>query len=317
MSNENPTNQGVIGKMALKDRLLRIVVGTSLVGAVIFAETALSAQPVLAGAEVVEFESVAYTYPPTPFKIKQAEKLGIPVETKTEPSIRLTGYLGKPAGEGPFLAVVLMQGCASVSESNLAVEVVERWNEVWSDRLVAWGYVVLSVDSFTPRGTKYICEARRGWTTPWSGALDAYGAKRYLSTRPFVDPTRIAAMGMSHSGTTILEIIKQSTSTGLGMKPFGAAVALYPLCGEPEPIDTPTLVLIGGADTKTPADQCVRYLDRLQRPHEMTLKVFPGAYHVFDHPGIDFEELGVIVRSDPEAATQAIRMTREFLSERL
>ena len=49
----------------------------------------------------------------------------------------------------------------------------------------------------------------------------------------------------------------------------------------------------------------------------MTLKVFDGAHHGFDHPGIDIVEFGNIVRSDPEAAAQAIQMTREFLSERL
>jgi len=62
----------------------------------------------------------------------------------------------------------------------------------------------------------------------------------------------------------------------------------------------------------------MRYLDRLPPPHEMTLKVFPGAHHLFDHPGLDFESHdGLIVRSDPKAAAEAIRMTREFLSERL
>jgi dienelactone hydrolase len=124
-------------------------------------------------------------------------------------------------------------------------------------------------------------------------------------------------MGMSHGAMTILEVIKRSTSVGLAMEPFRAAVALYPLCGVPEPIITPTLVLIGGADNWTPADQCVQYLEELQTPHEMTLKVFPDAYHVFDHPGIDIVELGHIVRSDPEAAAQAIRMTREFLNDQL
>lgn len=298
--------------MALNDRLLRIVVGTSLVGAVISAETAFSAQPVVEGAEVVEFESVSYTYPASPFKVKQAKKLGKPVETVTEPSVPLIGYLARPQGEGPFPAVALMNGCADVAEGDSAIMLVPELNKAWSDRLVAWGYVVLSVDSFTPRGASHICDA-----TPWTRALDAYGAKRYLSTHPLVDPTRIAVMGMGHGGTTILEIIKQSTSTGLGMKPFGAAVALYPSCGEPEPIDTPTLVLIGGEDTFHPAEQCVQYLSRLPPPHEMTVKVFPGAFAVFDHPGIDFEVVGHIVRTHPEAAAQAIRMTREFLSERL
>lgn len=293
--------------MTIKNDLSRAAITTCLLATIVFAERVFSADPIYVDAEVVAFESASYTHPPSPFKVKQAKKLGIPAEVKIEPSVSIAGYLARPVGEEPRAAIVLLHTCAGISEHE----------EMWSERLVDWGYVVLSVDSFSPRGAKYICEARDGWTTPWSGALDAYGAKRYLSTRPFVDPTRIAAMGVSHSGTTILEIIKQSTSTGLGMKPFGAAVALYPLCGEPEPIDTPTLVLIGGADNKTPADQCVQYLDRLQRPHEMTLKVFPGAHHVFDHPGIDFKVLGTIVRSDPEAATQAIQITREFLNDRL
>ena len=290
----------------LKDKLLRVVVGTSLAGAVLFAETAFSAQPVFEGAEVVEFGSAFYTYPPSPFKVKQAKKLGKTLEPNTEPSIPLTGYLAKPEGDGPFPAVVFMHGCAGIGEAT----------EAWSDRLVAWGYVVLSVDSYTPRGEKYIC-GRRGVVNSWVRALDAFGAKRYLSNRPFVDPTRIAVIGTSLGGEAVLQAIKRSTSTGLAMKPFRAAVVYYPECGEPEPIDTPTLVLIGGADQWNQADECVRHLDGLPPPHEMTLKVFPGAHHSFDHPGIDIVELGMIVRSDPKAAVEAIRMTREFLSERM
>lgn len=281
----------------------------ALAVAVLFSPGALSAQPVFENAVVVEFESVSFTYPLSPFKVKQAKKKGITFDPKTEPSIPLKGFFTKPEGAGPYPAVILLHTCAGISEHE----------ESWSDRLVAWGYVVLTVDSFTPRGVKYICDGRQGqgWTTPWSRALDAYGAKRYLLTRPFVDPTRIAVMGMSHGAMTILEVIKRSTSAGLAMEPFRAAVAFYPLCGNPEPVNTPTLVLIGGADNWTPADQCIQYLERLQPPHEMTLKVFPDAHHVFDHPGIDIVELGHIVRSDPEAAAQAIQMTREFLNDQL
>ena len=158
--------------MALKDRLLRIVVGTSLVGAVIFAQTAFSAQAFFEGAEVVEFESEPYTYAPSAFKVKQAKKLGIEPEIKTEPSIRLTGYLAKPAGEGPHPAVVLMQACAGIGQSASAKRLASVWGEVWSDRLVTWGYAVLTVDSFKhPAAQGYQCDGRGAPVTPGPGRL--------------------------------------------------------------------------------------------------------------------------------------------------
>jgi dienelactone hydrolase len=277
----------------------------ALAVAVLFSLTVLSAEPIFENAEVVEFESVSYTNPPSPFKVKQAKKKGITLEPKIDPSIPLKGFLARPEGNGPFPAVVLMHTCAGISEHE----------ESWSDRLVAWGYVVLTVDSFTPRGEKYMCG--RQIITPWSRVLDAFGAKRYLSTRPFVDPTRIAVMGMSRGANAVLLVIKQSTSNDLAISPFRAAVVLYPWCGEPEPINTPTLILTGGEDTWTPADRCVQFLDRLPTPHEMTLQVFEGAHHGFDIPEIDIVEIGHIVRSDPAAAALAIQMAREFLNDRL
>jgi hypothetical protein len=56
-------------------------------------------------------------------------------------------------------------------------------------------------------------------------------------------------------------------------------------------------------------------MSKLQSPHDVILEVFPGAHHTFDHPGVDIVELGNIVRSNPEATAQAVRMIREFLSK--
>ncbi len=67
----------------------------------VFTETAFSSDPIFADAEVVEFESVSFTYTPSPFQVKRAKKLGIPVKVKTEPSVSLTGYLARPAGAEP------------------------------------------------------------------------------------------------------------------------------------------------------------------------------------------------------------------------
>ena len=296
--------------MTIKIDWLCLAMTASLVTMIVFTRTASSAAPIFTGSEVVEFESVSFTYTPSPFRVKQAKKLGIPVEVKTEPSVSLTGYLARPAAEEPRPAIVLLHPCFGISKAE----------EIWSDRLVSWGYVVLSVDSFTPRGFDYVCDGQIGGgstTTPWRRALDAFGAKRYLSTRSFVDAARIAVIGMSHGGWTVLETIKQSTSEGLAMKPFQAAIAFYPMCSEPEPINTPSLILTGDMDQWTPAVLCEQYIDKLQPHHEISMKVFAGAYHGFDIAGIDTIDAGHIVRYNQKAADEAFRMSREFLEERL
>ena len=298
--------------MTIKIDWLRFTITASLVATIVFTRTALSADPIYVDAEAVEFESASYTYPPSPFKVKQAKKLGIAVEVKTEPSVSLTGYLARPAGEEPRAAIVLLHTCAGISEHE----------EMWSKRLVDWGYVVLSVDSFKPRGNENICDGRVGnYVGPWARALDAYGAKQYLSTRSFVDSARIAVMGMGDGGMTVLEAIKQSISKGLAMKRFQAAIAFYPLCSVPEPfgpepINTPIMILTGDKDSWTPMELCEQYADKLHSENEIELKVFAGAYHAFDHPGIDIDT-GHIVRSHPEAASEASQIAREFLQKRL
>lgn len=278
-----------------------------VIGAMLLTTMAYSAEPLFESADIVEFESSAFIYPPSPFKVKRAKKLGIEIEIESEPSVPLTGYLAKPSGEGRFPAVILLHTCAGISEHE----------ESWSDRLVSWGYVVLTVDSLIPRGQKNICDGSLRRTRPWSRALDAYGAKEYASTLPFVDAGRVAVVGMGHGGMAVLEAGKRSTSTGLSTTAFQAAIVFYPLCGVPDPTDTPTLILIGSDDNRTPPDQCRTYVNKLEHPHEVVLEVFPGAHHEFDDPGVDNVEVDQIARSNADATAQAIRMTREFLSERM
>lgn len=291
--------------MTVKNELLRVAITASLITGVVFANSGFSADPIFADAKVVEFDSIPYTYKPSPFKVKQAKKLGKTLEVKVEPSVSLTGYLAKPAGEEPRAAVVLLHGCTGIIESD----------EMWSDRLVSWGYVVFIVDSFTPRGYENLCEGEK--VTSWARALDAYGAKQYLETRSFVDPARIAVMGRSHGGMTILEIIKQSNSEDFAVKPFQAAIAFYPYCREPVPINAPTLILTGDEDQWHPAEFCTQYMNKSPSKNQITLKVFAGAYHSFDEPGADGIEAGFIYRYHPEAAAEASDLTRKFLEKRL
>ena len=72
--------------MTLKNEMLRVAITTSLVAAIVFAETAFSAGYIYADAEVVEFESVAFTYTPSPLRIKQAKNLGNRSKSKSNPA---------------------------------------------------------------------------------------------------------------------------------------------------------------------------------------------------------------------------------------
>ena len=62
----------------------------------------------------------------------------------------IPGWLYRPAGAGPFPAIVLAHTCGGVGEHT----------EMWARRLVGWGYVVVVPDSFGPRGrAECLCRA--------------------------------------------------------------------------------------------------------------------------------------------------------------
>src|SRR5262245_21100671 len=108
--------------------------------------------------------------------------------TKAEP-VRVTGYLARPPGAGPFSAVVLLHGCGGFHRSMIS----------WADRLARFGYAALAIDSFGPRGIDEHC-----------GGLfvdqvaDAYEALRYLTSKPFVRASHVAVMGFSMGGLSVL-----------------------------------------------------------------------------------------------------------------
>jgi dienelactone hydrolase len=123
-----------------------------------------------------------------------------------------------------------------------------------------WGYVSLSVDSYSTRGIKQTCGGQ--WMPARQG--DALGALLYLSKLPFVDPQRIAIVGASQGGFVALEIAS-THSVDLfaipdGLK-FKAAVAYYPLCSfATQTLSIPTVILIGELDDRTPSKNCERWM---------------------------------------------------------
>jgi dienelactone hydrolase len=204
--------------------------------------------------------------------------------------------------------VVLLHGCAGVQPKR---------DHQWAQRLNEWGYVTLQVDSFRPRDITSTCT--------WSGkelsdildrrVTDAYDAKRYLGSLPIVDSSRIAVMGWSQGGSTVVNLLVSERD-----EPFKAAVALYPSCRHSlAEINAPLLILIGAKDDWTPAERCVAKMPKEQSLYEVLLQVYPNAYHAYDAPGKPREVSGSRgshhLEHDPIAEQDSIDRVRGFLEK--
>jgi len=187
----------------------------------------------------------------------------------------------KPAGEGPFAAVVILHDCSGLGPRSSGSP--KRWAKV----LVDDGYVVVIPDSFSTRGfPSGVCtdpSSRRAEVRPVVRARDAYEALAYARSLPYVDRARIGIMGGSHGGASTLATLGVTRAPGAPR--FAAGVALYPSCNPAADYrpDAPLLILAGEKDDWTPAERCVRMAERARaagRP--VTIKVYPGAHHAFD-----------------------------------
>lgn len=252
---------------------MRRITGTSLsafvaaIGmAVLFA---IAAAPE-AAAETVRF-SVATT-PPTPLQERLARERGQALAAPS-PAVELTGEFYRPAGKGPFPAVVLLHGCGG-QPSRAVVDAAGA-------AYVALGYALLVVDSFGPRGVTQRCATESG--VPADRIMDAYGALLYLAGLPFIDPDRIAAVGYSQGADTALGAVKRGGIETQFDRKFRAAIAYFPYCvASYGAVSVSTVILIGELDEATPARACRDMMaGRSGEGAPLRLVVYPGAHHAF------------------------------------
>ena len=186
---------------------------------------------------------------------------------------QIAGELYRPEGRGPFPAVIGLHGCGGRRQA---------WEDTLGAQVTAMGWVMLSVDSFGPRGVRHRCVLDAG--TIVDRVRDAYGALDYLASLPFVDADRVAVMGFSQGAMVALSAVRQDVVGTLSDRRFRTAVAYYPWCLE-QTFAVPALVLIGELDDWTPASVCRAAMAR--RPADgpqARLVVYPGARHGFNFP---------------------------------
>lgn len=238
----------------------------------------------------------------------------------------IKAYVRRPEETStPVPVVIGLHGCGGLFRKNGRMPARET---DWADRWVKAGYAVVFPDSFNPRGYRQICQA--GATDrpirPRHRAEDALAVAAWLKTQPFADAGRIALVGWSNGGSSVLQTVgKPRAAHDPG---FVTAIAFYPGC---RPIlrrahwkpQVPLSILIGAADNWTPAAPC----RELAAAHSaIRFTEYPDALHDFDAPNLKRRTLThaglsangdgrVEIGTDPAARAAAIATVSEVLAQ--
>jgi dienelactone hydrolase len=233
----------------------------------------------------------------------------IPVD---DPDVKaIAGALFKPAGAGPFPAVVYMSGC-----EGLTPEVALEKNVI--DHLRARGVATLIVDPFTPRDEFDVCEKlndpnlnEKKWAEyATRGGRDAVAAVKVLRSMPDIDPDRIFLQGYSYGAGASLFAVDPKTPGAHDAKVAGV-IAYYPYCLATES-SVPALILVGEKDDWTPAAMCLEAKDK----PNIEVVVLPGATHGFNM-GYAGEFMGHHLAYDEKATLEAQRLADAFMDAHL
>jgi dienelactone hydrolase len=251
------------------------------------------------------------------------ERIAIPIDDG-----QLDAVLYRPAGTGPFPAVVALHGCNGLwrSDGRLSLR-----HSDWGERLAQAGLLVLMPDSYGSRKLGSQCGVKDASVRPSRERVaDAAAARRWLLASNEVRKDRLMLMGWSGGGSAVLAAIRQDRRPADGLADFARAVAFYPNCrlqSESTSFSArlPTLILMGEADDWTPPAPC-RYLAiaARHRGESVELVLYPGALHDFDHPRLDVRERSGIaysatgtgkatVGTNPEAREDAIKRVKAYL----
>jgi dienelactone hydrolase len=251
------------------------------------------------------------------------------VKIPGEDGLLLDAVVYRPAGPGPFPAVVAMHGCGGLWNRHGAPS---ARHADWGERLAAQGFLVVLPDSFSSRGLGSQCGvSERSVRASRERVADAHVVRRWLQSRADVKPAAISLMGWSNGGSTVLGAMRADKGMADGRPDFAGAVAFYPGCraafeSQKYRLRRPLLILMGSEDDWTPPGPCEGLVMAARaRGEPADIVIYPGAVHDFDHPslrhrqreGLAFSANGdgkARVGTDPEARADALARVPRFLA---
>ncbi len=233
--------------------------------------------------------------------------------------------ISKPAGEGPFPTALLYSGCDGPKD-NMAR---------WSAMLVGQGWTAIVVDSHTPRELgdfevwRLVCSGQL--LTGAERAGDVLVSLSDAGQMPFVDPGRIALIGMSHGGWSIMDLMAfdppDKLPWNLAAMPAGMTdrwiegivglILVYPWCGSGNRAaeagwrhKAPVLFLLAAEDTIAPSVDCVRIAEKLEANASVEVRRFENVTHGFDQQD---RNMFSTLSFSPEATAEALTIVGAFL----
>ena len=157
------------------------------------------------------------------------------------------------------------------------------------------GVATLELDNCKSRGLSRFNPIGAGnfnVLTPWMGAADALYALKFLQNHPKVDPDKIGITGFSWGGQvavwTGLDLVRKSIVGN--ESDFALRVSYYGFCryfDEPNYSKNKLHFFIGEKDAAPPI-HCQNMVTSFNKlGFDISIDIFPGAYHNFDDPAWD------------------------------
>jgi dienelactone hydrolase len=196
--------------------------------------------------------------------------------------VTIAGVLRLPRpGAERVPAVVILHGSGGASPAN----------ERWAEEFTGMGMAAFLVDSFSGRGLVQT-SSDQALLGRLAMIVDAYRALDLLAKHPRIDPQRIALIGFSRGGQSVLYAGARRFQRmhGTSGVEYAAYIPFYAACNttfreDTDRGDRPMRMFHGQADDYVPVAPCRPYVERLRKAgKDVVLTEYPNAHHAFDNP---------------------------------